>query len=541
MNFINRAFKNVTRKMSKTILLLLTFFLIGNLVIIGLGVSNAANNAKILTRKKMRAVVKIGVDYDAVWKYAESLEDEDAINEFYKHYPTVKVSDVYDLLKDERVTTANATNINTVYAAKDSTIDFVHLNNQREQEMDNEEANSYCYYDEVQGTVCTKYETPIVCLKANFFPSMIELEDGTFVVTDGRFYNKEEIESGAQVCLVTEEFAMVNGLSVGSHVQFSIYQDSEIKRWGEGITEEDNIIDLEVIGIYSHTNHIYPDSNQFNWTEPYENPDNMLLVPGYTFAMASLPMNQKQFDYYKEQYPDEEYYSDINNYPSLETIKSGGIGEAVLLLNDPLEVDKFVEQHKSSLSEFIKMSADNDEFKRLSKPLDTLSLYANFIIWLVVINAIVIITLVTALTLKTREYEIGVLLSIGASKLKVISQFFVELAIVAILGFSLAIVSGSLVASKVGETVLNYQITESGVNEDGDDIIWDDGYINIWDNDYTTDITLDDLLSEYNVSVSPVIIAEIYVCGLAIVFISIIIPSMMIIRFNPKKILMNQN
>ena len=34
MNFINRAFKNVTRKMSKSILLTLTFFLIGNLVII---------------------------------------------------------------------------------------------------------------------------------------------------------------------------------------------------------------------------------------------------------------------------------------------------------------------------------------------------------------------------------------------------------------------------------------------------------------------------------------------------------------------------
>ena len=30
------------------------------------------------------------------------------------------------------------------------------------------------------------------------------------------------------------------------------------------------------------------------------------------------------------------------------------------------------------------------EFEKLSKPLDTLNLYANFIIWLVVINAIVI-------------------------------------------------------------------------------------------------------------------------------------------------------
>ena len=51
MNFINRAIKNVTRKYSKSILLILTFFLIGNLVIVGRGVSNASNSAEILTRR----------------------------------------------------------------------------------------------------------------------------------------------------------------------------------------------------------------------------------------------------------------------------------------------------------------------------------------------------------------------------------------------------------------------------------------------------------------------------------------------------------
>ena len=39
----------------------------------------------------------------------------------------------------------------------------------------------------------------------------------------------------------------------------------------------------------------------------------------------------------------------------------------------------------------------------------------------------------------------------------------------------------------------------------------------------------------------PMIIGEIYVLGIGVVFISILIPSFMIMRFNPKKILMNQN
>ena len=89
-------------------------------------------------------------------------------------------------------------------------------------------------------------------------------------------------------------------------------------------------------------------------------------------------------------------------------------------------------------------------------------------------------------------------------------------------------------------TMLEYQITSSGVNEGDDENQWNDDYISIWDSNYTTEIELEDLVAEYNVTVSPLIIGEIYVMGLGIVFISIIIPSAMIMRFNPKKILTNQ-
>ncbi|MBQ1325422.1 MAG: ABC transporter permease, partial [Solobacterium sp.] len=64
MNAFKRAWKYITRKPTKTVLLIITFFLIGNLVILGLGVSQAADNAKVLTRQRMRAAVSYEVDYD---------------------------------------------------------------------------------------------------------------------------------------------------------------------------------------------------------------------------------------------------------------------------------------------------------------------------------------------------------------------------------------------------------------------------------------------------------------------------------------------
>ncbi|MBQ1477300.1 MAG: ABC transporter permease [Erysipelotrichaceae bacterium] len=537
MNFFNRAIKNVTRRLSKTMLLTIAFFMIGNFVIVGLGVANATENAKTLTRQKMRAVVTFRTDYDAIYRYIDTLTDEDEINEFYQHYPQATLSDVQALLEDERVKAANALT-NTQFYQSDG-LDFVHLNNQAEQDQNYGGGVEYLE----DGTQLV-WIPPMFSAKANFFPNMIEFIDGGYTITDGRFYTEEEIANSENVCLISNALAQQNGLHVGDSVTVYTNSPTEITRPDSyyanmGLTLEDITLELEIIGLYEPGWHITPDMSQFDWTSPYENPDNMFLLPASTVYKAQLTMNQKSFDYYASQNPEDEYYSDPANRPEMEKIADIPVYDTTLLLDDPLNVDSFIEDHKGGLRQFLTLDANNEEFKRLSKPLDTLNLYANFIVWLVVINAVVIITLVTALTLKTREYEIGVLLSIGASKFKVVMQFFVELAIVAILGFSLSIISGSLIASKVGQTVLEYQIQESEVGDEeyypGND------YISIWDNNYTTDVTLDDLVSEYNVSVSPLIIGEIYVLGLGIVLVSILIPSMMIMRFNPKKILMNQN
>ena len=221
--------------------------------------------------------------------------------------------------------------------------------------------------------------------------------------------------------------------------------------------------------------------------------------------------------------------------PTMDNILSKSA--VTLLLNDPLEVDSFVEQVQASLDgQYRLLDANNETFEQLARPLDTLTLFSSLIVVLVLVNAVVIITLVTALTLKTREYEIGVLLSQGVSKLMVVAQFFVELALVAVIGFTLAVGSGTLIAGRVGEEVLNYQVEFSGLSEEVED---DYNYISNWDDNYFTEVTLSDMVDAYEVQISPLIIAEIYVAGLGIVLISILIPSLMIMRYNPKKILMS--
>ena len=523
MNFFTRAIKNVTRRMSKSILLAITFFLIGNLVIIGLGINNASEQAKIETRRKMRAVVSYETDYMAFYDYADALEGEEQ-QEAYKNYPSVKLEDIKSLMSDERVKTVNVVSTNMLYS---NDFETVPLNNERESN-----GGGMMTYED--GTT-VEYIEPDLKFQTNFFPNMIELEDKMYEIVEGRFYNQAEVDEGKMVCLITDKLASHNNLRVGDTITIDLISANDMRYYEQsGVTDEDIHMTLEIIGIYHNNEELDENSDEYKWMSRYDSPDNTILAPALAYGNAFYKIGMKQYEYSKEQYPED--YTDVE-VPTPESYTY--VNKAVFLLDDPLNVDQFVADHQSDLKEFMKIDANNDTFKKLARPLDTLSLFSNIIVWIVAINAIVIITLVTALTLKTREYEIGVLLSMGVSKMKIVAQFFVELIIVALIGFTLSVVSGSLVAKQVGRTVMNYQVDTEKQYTNLDD--QNNGTIYWGETNYFTEISQDDLLSEYEVQINPMIIGEIYILGIGVVFISILIPSFMIMRFNPKKILMNQN
>ena len=530
LNFIKRAFLNVVRSKAKSIILIITFFFIGNFVIVGLGVSNAAENAKTLTRKKMRAVISYDVDYDEVNKYTETLSDEE-LNQFWSSNATnMKYQDVKKYIDDERVLTIQASSYSrNLYSPGEGGIQYVPIDNKAE--ADRQEAID-------RGDDMGYYPGDFF-LKTNLFPNCIEIVEGTFFITDGEFYSQEDIDNSNDVVVITKQLAERNSLHVGDKVEFALEGNGVINDYTNTVPDlkaEDFHMFLTVKGIYDHTNILTPDREDYDYMQPYESPDNLVLMPASTLQKYLVETEDKITDYYQQLNAEEFGYDVVENVAYSGSMDTIPLSNVKIFLKDPLDVDDFISENEDNLPQFFTLNANNDEFKKLSKPLDTLNLYANLIIWLVVINAIVIITLVVALTLKTREYEIGVLLSIGASKVKIIGQFFFELAIVAILGFTLSTASGALISKRVGNTVLDYQIQRDEL-EDQESYYYD----SVWNDDYFTHITLDDLVSEYDSSISPVIIGEIYIMGLGIVFISTLIPALMIMRFNPKKILMNQN
>lgn len=509
MNFFNRAIKNISRLKSKSVLLIFTFLLIGNLVIVGLGISYASENAKKLTRQKMKPVVTYEVDYEAFQDWVEGLtpeEQEDAYNE----YPQITKADFDKLVDSEYVEIVNALLSYEVYAGNFTPI--------IKENPDN--GDVVVYKEDSSDYVYVEKNTKLI---GNAYENMIEIDDGTYVVNQGRFYTQDEIDSKAKVALIEERLAAANNLKVGDYITVNLIAQNSYE--SEYIGDLDTTIEYEVIGIYTNNTVLNEDDS---WMERYPAylPENAILVPSTSISEMLLAVNTAAWNYYKEMWPDEAYYQDDANMPSEDSFYN----TFVMLLNDPLNVERFVEDSADSLPRFTKLNANDELFQKFAKPLDTMSLFASIIVWIVVINAVVIISLVTALTMKTREHEIGILLSMGVSKFKVVSQLFTELAIVAVIGFSLAVLSGSLMAKGIGQSVLDYQLANTETD--------DDNYY-YYDDTYFTEITQEDMMSEYEVSINPVIIGEIYLMGIGVVLVSILIPSYMIMRFNPKKILTN--
>ena len=531
MNFFKRALRNVQRKTSKTILLIITFFVIGNFVILGLAVSNAAENAKTATRKSMNAVVNYQIDYQSLWDYTDGLTDEE-MKDF--EYPQITIDELEQLAADERVKTISINNYQQLYSDDFETIK---LNNSASEQ----ENNRSCWTDENGNEVCQAYRQPDLNIRTNLFPNNIEFEDGSYELTDGRMYTQDEIDDSAPVCLITRELAELNGLGVGDTIGVFVSDPNSVEEGGYAygyMTHDDLMMNLEIIGVFENNNTLDPSSEEYDWLPSSMAPGNVILMPLTTSADMQFRFSLKSWEMQKEMYPDQDYYDDPENAPKFEDFVY--INMATFLLDDPLVVDDFIADHSSELqADFKILDANNEMFEKLSKPLDTMGMFADFIVWLVVINAIIIITLITALTLKTREYEIGVLLSLGTTKLKIISQFFVELAIVALIGFSLANISGSALAGRVGEVAWSYQAQYDGIitADDSDSMI--DTWYGYGNDDYFTDITFEDVSGNYQVSISPLIIGEIYLAGLGIVLIAILIPSLMIMRFSPKRILMS--
>ena len=156
----------------------------------------------------------------------------------------------------------------------------------------------------------------------------------------------------------------------------------------------------------------------------------------------------------------------------------------------------------------LKLTIDTTEYDIISKPLKSAGYMTNKIIVFISVVSTVILTLLMFIWIKGRIREIGILLSMGKRRADIILQILVETFSVAVLSFWVSIWLSYSVAEKAGEIIFQ------------------------WMTENESDISIH-INSSYMLPV----------CGIEIllILISVIVSSWIIVRLNPKEILVKMN
>ena len=168
-----------------------------------------------------------------------------------------------------------------------------------------------------------------------------------------------------------------------------------------------------------------------------------------------------------------------------------------------------IKKIKIAWSQF-NVSSDNQVFEETLESIDGIKHIIKIMTYSIMIGGITVLSLILILWLRERIYEIGILLSIGISKIKIVTQFILELLFISIPSFVLSLF--------IGNVILNIIVG---------------GFMNSDD----STIMVDSLLKNYNLISNLITFLQSYVILIGIIVLSVIIASLMILIKKPKEIL----
>ena len=191
-------------------------------------------------------------------------------------------------------------------------------------------------------------------------------------------------ENDQNKILVHEKFASINNLNLGDKIK---------------LEQNGKNVEFEVVGIFSgeKTNNFEGLSSDFIENTVY----------------TDYNSSQKLLD-----------YSSNNKVTSVEY----GV-------NNPTELDDIIKNVESLGINNISVSKSNKNYELVTSSVESIIKLTNMIRISSVIVGVVILSLVLMFWIRERLYEIGVLLSLGISKINLILQFVVETLMVTIFGF----------------------------------------------------------------------------------------------------------
>ncbi|PEF97113.1 permease [Bacillus toyonensis] len=472
MNFIKRAILSMKKRIGTSLILMAVFLIVTNLVLAGFAIQNASKKAADSARKKLGADVTLGLDFDKLGKQAR--ETGEAPNP-----PQLNTKETDQLAKSKHVKDYNYITSNFGIA------DGFKLVGASEGEG---EGKGNARMATVGGSGSgSDIDMNSSLMIEGVRKSLLQesFKNGKSKIVDGKPITEQMKDQN--VVLMEKRLAEQNNLKVGDKVKVQSGDKKET-------------LEVEIIGIYE-TNEQPMGQNP----PPMMNPANKLYMP----------------------------YSTLKK---LEADEGMSIMQVVYLLSDPQYIDAFKKEAKKSDIDFnyFKLDAHDSLYKQMIGPIENISSTSQMIIYMVSIAGAIILGLIIMLSIKARRKEMGILLSIGEKKWKLMAQFVVEVACIAILAFGLSLTTGAKVSQFVGDNLLSSEIATASEEKENSQ----NGSVMMVGAGGTPQNQNEDPIDKIDVSVTGEDLGKMGGIGLTIAILATLLPALSILRLNPKQILL---
>lgn len=244
-------------------------------------------------------------------------------------------------------------------------------------------------------------------------------------------------------------------------------------------------------------------------------------------------------------------YTDL----SIGQIFSGSdtnLSSATYYLDDPENIEAFqaLAKEKSDIDfETYTLDANDRLYQQNVNSLENTQSFATMFLIVVIGAGCAVLCLILILTIRNRYYEIGVFLSLGQSKFKIILQQLLEMLLIATVAFVISLGSGKMVSNVVGN-MLESGTSESRVQMEMPAVGNQERENNDGSQDRTNDGSLrmpmfNDAFNgpenrELDVSLTTTTVIQLAGITMAICLISIAIPSAYVLRLSPREILVKK-
>ncbi|WP_412543862.1 ABC transporter permease [Longispora sp. K20-0274] len=322
-----------------------------------------------------------------------------------------------------------------------------------------------------------------------------EFSKGRHTVIDGRAIRPDDGDKA--VTMVEERLAAKNKLKVGDKLTLKS-QDGK------------NPTEFEIVGVYRD-----PAAPQTDmWTPPAFTPGNKVYAP--VGALAKLNPAQS---------------------------KDGQVlvQSATYTLKDPSKFEQFKAGAKAAGIDLEVFKLDNNDrlYRDLVGPIQAIASFAGVAVWLVSIAGAAILGLLVAMAIKERRQELGILLSLGERKWKLVGQHLVEVVAVAVLALGFSVLVGQALSQYAGDALLGREVAAAAEKQaDQGGSMAGGGRVTIARSIGSADPGPTKPIDRISVSLEAAEVGRVAGVGLGIALLATILPGLSILKLNPRTILM---